>query len=895
MSGSTLTPYELLGANRSDKDLQLRLAYRARIHELKEDRIKRPSNRRIKPEHFRLICRAYETLGDYKKREVYDQTQEWISEIPLAKYTLQQLAAEPDLADELKHRLHNATIRKINEQDPVTGHTPLYCAARAANVDAVYYLADQGAEPDLPQKRGSSALHVSSFYGHPEIVRCMLESGADYRIQNNFKNLAESEAFGDDVTRAFLDLKEDPFVQAAANQLDWFKQNNISEHIDHQYHRQRQTLLHCACKKGHYDLTRWLVETGLANIDIVDINLNSALHLAAYGEHASIVQYLLDRGANSLLINKWGMTAEQEGMVHKKVILDLFRAMRERDMFQMASTGQTWWFEYYFGKNSPNTVNKEGVPLLYVACRNGQTAVAKWLIENGANVDLQISSGSRSTPLHGAIYHNHFSIVELLLEHNADMSIKNQHNETPFHNAQSDKMKEFLRKRHKNLEDEKYLAIHLYGDGKTSGDEALAKVQLHLRATYNDLVSAMPSSVREKYNSFTIARRPLVFDDDATVLSAICRARYGKTRFIELPLCITTHERPRFTQSGHVLGEELPDYNTRGFQAKFSNESKMTTIEIKGQYDKIQEFAVEHLYFAFVVNCAPKDLSINVRYIFKPSLETFNLPNCFCLFQMSYSQKSDGLTSMPTVTCHNEIDVRLYTWMQPTSYWFTSKTRHIRIPFMGGTYALLSQAHVIPNVLSLQPDMFIQHSVGRPFTSRSNPVHCRCLKIREHNTKNFPFIAYHGTNVKVIPSILMDGLVMPSTVVSNGLRVCPPPNHIARGVEAFGIVDFSNGIFLSPSIHYCSDPAYAITFSDEDQRLLAVLECGVKKDFTSHPCTVPGYKPNPADDINNIEWRFNNPAAIEILSILFIPIIKSRIAEAKLRAEKIGFDPNAIK
>lgn len=895
MAGSVLTPYELLGVNRSDDDLRLRLAYRDRIHELKEDRVNRPFNRKIKPEHFRLVCRAYETLGDHEKRQRYNQTQEWISEIPLTKYTLQQLAAEPDLADELKERLHNATVRKINEQDPDTGHTPLYCAARAGNVDAVYYLADQGAEPDLPQKRGSSALHVSSFYGHPEVVRCMLESGADYRIKNGYGNLAESEAFDDNVRRTFFDLKEDPFVQAAANQLDWFKEKNISEHIDYQYHRQRQTLLHCACKKGHYDLALWLIEASSANLDIVDINLNSALHLAAYGGHASIVKYLLDRGANSILINKWGMTAEQEGMVHKNPISGLFQAMRKRDMFDMASTGKTWWFEYYFSGNLPDSVNKDGATLLYVACRNGQTAVAKWLIENGAKVDLQISSGSRSTALHGAIYHDHFSTVELLLEHNADMTIKNQHNETPFDNARSDKMKEFLRKRCQNLVDEKYLVVHLYGDGKSSGDEALAKIQLHPQATYNDLISAMPLSMREKYNSFTIARRPLVFDGNTTVLSAFCRARYGKTRFIELPLCITTHERARFMHCGHVMSEELPDHNTRGFQTKFSNETKRSTMKIRGQYNQIQEFVVEDLCFAFPVNCAPRDLSINVQYIIKPSFETFNLPECFCLFQMNYSQNDDQLSSMPIVSYRGEINVRLYTRMETTPYWFTSNARHIRIPFIGGTHSLISQVHVIPNVLSIQPDMFIQSSLGKPFTLRSNPVNCRCLKIREHNTKHFPFLAYHGTHVKVIPSILMDGLVMPSTVVSSGSRVCPPPNHIARHVEAFGIPDFSNGIFLSPSIHYCSDPTYAVTFSDEDQRLLAVFECGVKKDYSSHPCTVPGYKPHPDDDINNIEWRFTNPAAIEILSVLFIPIIRSRIAEAKLRAGKLGFDPNAIK
>jgi hypothetical protein len=51
---------------------------------------------------------------------------------------------------------------------------------------------------------------------------------------------------------------------------------------------------------------------------------------------------------------------------------------------------------------------------------------------------------------------------------------------------------------------------------------------------------------------------------------------------------------------------------------------------------------------------------------------------------------------------------------------------------------------------------------------------------------------------------------------------------------------------------------------------------------------------HPDDNVKAIEWRLTNPAAIEIISILFIPVIKSRIAAARLRANKLGVDPNAV-
>ncbi|CAF1089559.1 unnamed protein product [Rotaria sp. Silwood1] len=276
MATSTVTLYNILGVAKASDDVQLRITYRERIHQFKADRQKTPGNRTITAEQFRQICRAYERLSDHDKR------------------------------------------KQINAQDPVTGHTPLYCAACTCNVEAVHYLIEQGANPDLVQQAGSTALHVAAFYGYPEMVQCLLESEADYQLKNSLGNLAEHESYNDEVRNAFSALKKTPFVQAAANQLDWFKNNahNIQEHIDVQYHVQRQTLLHCACKKGHFDLAKWLIEARSAKLDLVDINLNSALHLAAYGGHTSIVQYLLYRGANSTLINKLGMTAEQEGIVH---------------------------------------------------------------------------------------------------------------------------------------------------------------------------------------------------------------------------------------------------------------------------------------------------------------------------------------------------------------------------------------------------------------------------------------------------------------------------------------------------------------------------------------------------------------------------------------------------
>ncbi|CAF3150767.1 unnamed protein product [Rotaria sp. Silwood2] len=896
MAMPKITPYELLGVAKTDISSAISLAYRRCILELKKDRLKPVGERTITTDKFRLICRAYELLCNQDERKHYDQTKEWRWYVPVENYTLQQLVAEPDLAPLLTTRLQNATLRQINAQDSVTGHTPLYCAARACNVEAVSYLTEQGAEPDLKQRFGSTALHVAAFYGHPEVVRCLLESGADYCQYNANNHLAEDESYDDDVKRCFTELKQNPYVQAAANQLDWFKNNigHISQHVDYQYYSLRQTLLHCASKKGHKDLVRWLVKERAANLDIVDINLNSALHLAAYAGHHSIVKYLLAHGADTLLINKWGMTAEQESLMHGKSMTKHFQSMRDHDMFKMAADGTDWWFRYHFGAKSPDAMNDAGVSLLYVACRNGRKSVAKWLIKKGADINLQIQDESKSTPLHAAAYHNHVSTVALLLNHGANTNIRNKYGSTALDDARSDAVKKLLRQHRQNLTENKWISVHLFGDGAKTGNEPLARVQLHCDANFHDLLQSMPEALRNIYRNFSMARRPLNSgSDDIQVVSAVCRARCGKTKFIDLPLCITAHESPRYTHSGHTMSPELPFYSLREFHSRFSSKCQTAKLTIKAHKHTPQKFTLNTLLFTFPAECVQTNLIINVSYIFSPNIQSFDLPGCVYLFKTQCNQEENQLDEMPIVSLINEPNARLYTWAQSSAYWFTSDEKKTLLPSIGSIHAFVKHIDVIPSLLSLPGDMFIQGALGKPLVSRQDPVVCYCLKVCEHNKSVFSNIAYHGTTIGVICSILMDGLVMPSTVVSSGIRVCPPTHHIPRGASAYGIDDFANGIFISPSVHYCSDPCYAVTFSHNDERLIAVLECSVKSgSYESFPCTVQDYKPHPSDNMQAIEWRLTNPAAIEIISVLFIPINKSRSKAAISRAKKLGVDPN---
>ncbi|OUM61687.1 hypothetical protein PIROE2DRAFT_26240, partial [Piromyces sp. E2] len=55
--------------------------------------------------------------------------------------------------------------------------------------------------------------------------------------------------------------------------------------------------LHAACKNGHIDVVKYLVEQG-ANIHQENYNYDTPLYIACKNGHEDIVKYLVEQGAD---------------------------------------------------------------------------------------------------------------------------------------------------------------------------------------------------------------------------------------------------------------------------------------------------------------------------------------------------------------------------------------------------------------------------------------------------------------------------------------------------------------------------------------------------------------------------------------------------------------------
>jgi ankyrin repeat protein len=87
-------------------------------------------------------------------------------------------------------------------------------------------------------------------------------------------------------------------------------------------------------------------------------------------------------------------------------------------------------------RNSPDLINataRGGTPL-YSAASRGQLAVAQFLIENGATVDVRHGD---ATPLYGAVESGHKAMTELLVAAGADVNTGRRQIGTPLHSAAS--------------------------------------------------------------------------------------------------------------------------------------------------------------------------------------------------------------------------------------------------------------------------------------------------------------------------------------------------------------------------------------------------------------------------------------------------------------------------
>ena len=116
------------------------------------------------------------------------------------------------------------------------------------------------------------------------------------------------------------------------------------------------------------------------------------------------------------------------------------------------------------------------------------------------------------------------------------------------------------------------------------------------------------------------------------------------------------------------------------------------------------------------------------------------------------------------------------------------------------------------------------------------------------NIENTWITAWHGTNFSNLESIAEIGLKPPGSLLKNGKETKVCVSHISRDKTVDKIPDWANGIFVSPSIFYCAEPAYAKEIFSLNEQYKVFIEVRVKPfNYYQRESTCPTYVPKKAN------------------------------------------------
>jgi ankyrin repeat protein len=166
-------------------------------------------------------------------------------------------------------------------------------------------------------------------------------------------------------------------------------------------------------RQGSLPIVDALLKGGVdVNVEVDDDDGKTPLHAACLGGHASVVQHLVDCGANvdKLTSRQWGPL--QMAYDFPDVTSILLGGRNKLDINHVCADGSA----------------------IFLAARYDCRRVVEILLKNGADVDSR-SPGNDSTPLLTAATNAHPETVRILLEAGADIEARTTNNSTPLHCA----------------------------------------------------------------------------------------------------------------------------------------------------------------------------------------------------------------------------------------------------------------------------------------------------------------------------------------------------------------------------------------------------------------------------------------------------------------------------
>ena len=292
------------------------------------------------------------------------------------------------------------------------GMTALHWAAETGDVKMVGILLDAGADLEGVTRIGDyTPLHVASEAGHGEVVRALLEAGADVEARRALAGttaLHLAAAAGD---VASIDALVSFGAAIDARESEW-----------------GQTPLIFAASRDRLEAVKMLLALGAdpsLTTNVLQLSRRAAQDVLARQARNAAMSELRQASSNP---TTWVPEPEE--------VRAAIAASSEFDLLEVEEVTHIDWNAVQLDGQRlrfPDLVGYQGgLTALLHAIREGNRESVMALLEGGADIDQQ-SAGDRATPLLMALINGHFDLGMELLEMGADPALASDAGTTPLY------------------------------------------------------------------------------------------------------------------------------------------------------------------------------------------------------------------------------------------------------------------------------------------------------------------------------------------------------------------------------------------------------------------------------------------------------------------------------
>lgn len=346
-------------------------------------------------------------------------------------------------------------------------HPPIFSAVYSGNLQAVQELLKNGADVNYTNNNDDTVLIWACLYGHKEIAKELIKSGADLTSQfgkalasackaGNIEIVNELYKINSSISNHLaLGISNDPhsrnfWVECQITALIEASKYNRQELVKFLLEKLLQspntdnkaklnlvdedgrTALMYACLRGYSEIAELLLQAG-ADISFQS-GRGSALHFAVKSRNKDIVNMLLREEINLDLLDSYGKTSlalASEIGVHEivkiliaaKANLDLQNEYGETAlMLSLKYAHKEVAITLIEAQADVNAKNKSGETALMYACKFKQKELVPKLLEAGADVNAQKNNGL--TAIFYATEHKSKEVVQLLINAGADLTLQ---------------------------------------------------------------------------------------------------------------------------------------------------------------------------------------------------------------------------------------------------------------------------------------------------------------------------------------------------------------------------------------------------------------------------------------------------------------------------------------